>query len=153
MVAIKRSCLVLLCILAVRPWPLYASSFESCLFKVKILKIENALSGDGHKLGLKSSFIPKSFDKNKKLSAHCSSFIGKTLKKPLKLKSKQFLPYLIPGREVSVDYSHFSVDKKDPELNIEVWKVVGVKTVRSDHGEVPKDSRISGTAKSKGTGQ
>ena len=66
----------------------------------------------------------------------CQNLIGKKLKKTLQFKSKQHLPFLKKGNEITLDYSNFIMDKKDPSLNLEVWKVVNIKTVRADFDDL-----------------
>jgi hypothetical protein len=109
-----------------------ASSFEACLFNIDIIGQEENTQGSGTGLSLLTSFKPLKY-LNKDKSQACTNMIGKKITKPLVFKSKQHIPFIKKGNTVVVDFSHFIIDKNDPSLNLEVWKVVNVKTKRADH--------------------
>lgn len=108
----------------------YSGTFVSCLFNVEIISSSKDLKGSGAGLNLLTKFRPSKEIKNDK---SCQSYLGKSLEKPLVFKSKQYIPFIKKGNLVTLDYSHFIVDENDDSLNLEVWKVVNIKTQRSDH--------------------
>ena len=107
-----------------------AATFESCVFDAAIINSSSELKGSGPELSLLTKFKPSKEIKNNK---SCSKYIGKELEKPLVFKSKQYIPFIKEGNKVTLDYSHFIIDELDNSLNMEVWKVLNVKTQRSDH--------------------
>lgn len=113
---------------------LWATSFESCLIKVEILKDAGQLKNAGTSVELQSEFKMKEVTKENPPKS-CSKMVGQSVNKTIQLKSKQYLPFIKKGNEVMIDYSHFIVDKNDPTLNMEVWKVVFIKTQRQDHDD------------------
>jgi hypothetical protein len=109
-----------------------ASDFEACLLNIKIHTRSDKLKGSGPSLSLNTEFTPTETLQKEK-SESCNSLLGQKITKNLAFKSKQFIPFIKPGNVVTVDYSHFIIDKKEPSLNMEVWKVVNIKTKRADH--------------------
>lgn len=115
--------------------PAWSSSFESCLIKVEILKDAGKLQNAGTSVELQTEFKLKEVSKENPPKS-CERMVGKSVNKTIQLKSKQYLPFIKKGNEVMIDYSHFIVDKNDPTLNLEVWKVVFIKTQRQDHDDL-----------------